>query len=75
MAKKNKAKDADEVTDLITQREAASLLGVSLNVINNWISRGRIRAFPKYGRNLVSRSEVVSHQPSKGGRPKTSKNN
>lgn len=55
--------------DLITQLEAAELKGCSLQAINNLVRRGRLKGYEKYGRVLVSRSEVVGFEPSKGGRP------
>jgi hypothetical protein len=55
--------------DLITQLEAAELKGCSLQAINNLVRRGRLKGYGKYGRVLVSRSEVVGFEPSKGGRP------
>ena len=60
--------------DLITQVEAAELRGLDLQVVNNWVRRGRIRSFERYGKTLVSRSEVLSYEPASAGRPpKTAK--
>ena len=55
--------------DLITQTEAAGLRGVSLRAINNLVRRGRLRAVEQFGKTLVYRSEVLSYEPSPGGRP------
>jgi hypothetical protein len=56
--------------DLITQSEAASLRGVSVSAINHLVRRGRLTAIERYGRQLVSRSEVVSYEPERKGWPK-----
>jgi hypothetical protein len=74
MKKKERSKEAVP-DDLITQTEAADLRGVDLGAVNQWVRRGRVRSFEKYGRRLVSRSEVLSYDPGahKGGRPSTKK--
>ena len=57
--------------DWVTQTEAAELRGVSVNVISNWLTRGRLKHSTLiYGRRLVSRSEVLNYRPPKAGRPK-----
>lgn len=58
-----------EVNDLITQSEAAVLKNTTLNAVNNWINRGYITGYPKYGKTLVSQAEVEEFQPKKIGRP------
>ncbi|MBA3713376.1 MAG: helix-turn-helix domain-containing protein [Pyrinomonadaceae bacterium] len=55
--------------DLITQSEAADLSGRSVAALNELIRRGRLRSFPLYGRNLVSRADILTFKPSPGGRP------
>jgi hypothetical protein len=74
MKKKERPKESTP-DDLITQTEAAGLCGVDLGVVNQWVRRARVRSFEKYGRRLVSRSEVLSYDPgaNKGGRPATKK--
>lgn len=58
--------------DWITQLEAAELRGVAVQVINNWVRRGRVRTREQYGKVLVSRSEIQSYEPMKPGpKPKT----
>lgn len=61
--------------DLITQSEAAELKGTTVSAVGQWVRRGRIRSFEKYGRRLVSRAEVVAYEPdmNKGGRPPKAK--
>jgi len=51
----------------ITQVQAAELRNVSLQVINNWVRRERIRAREKYGKVLVSRSDVLAYKQGKPG--------
>ncbi|MFL6207469.1 MAG: helix-turn-helix domain-containing protein [Pyrinomonadaceae bacterium] len=57
--------------DLITQKEAADLKGVSVSAVTHWVRRGRVRAFEQYSRRLVSRAEVLAYQP-EVGRPRKS---
>lgn len=61
--------------DWITQTDAAGLRGVSLQAVNNWTRRQHIRTMEHYGKVLVSRSDVLSYDPSenKGGRPPKAK--
>ena len=57
--------------DWITQSEAAALRALSVQVVNNWVRRGRVRTKERYGKTLVSRSDVLAYNPdeNKGGRP------
>jgi predicted site-specific integrase-resolvase len=69
--KKKRSSGGEEVNDWVTQAEAAEARGVTVNVVGNWLARGRLRHSKEmYGRRLVSRSEVLNYVPSKGGRPK-----
>jgi hypothetical protein len=71
MAKK---KTGGEPDDLITLTEAAELRGYAgVSAVSRLIERGRLRVFEKYGKRLVSRSEVEAFEPSKGGRPAAKK--
>lgn len=64
MAKKNQ----DE--DLITMTEAAELRGYKgVSAISQLIARGRISSVERFGKTLVYRSEVLTYEPDKGGRP------
>jgi hypothetical protein len=59
-----------EPGDWVTQKEAADERGVALNVVNNWVARGRLtKTKEAFGKVLVSLSEVLEYEPSKGGRP------
>jgi hypothetical protein len=51
----------------ITQLEAAELRGVAVQVVNNWVRRGRIRAKQRYGKVLVSHGDVLAYEPQKPG--------
>lgn len=54
----------EKTEDLITQAEAAELLGVSIQAVNNMIRDGRLRGYKnpdanqRQGRTLVSRTQV-----------------
>jgi hypothetical protein len=56
--------------DWITQTEAANLRGVTVAAITQLVRRGRLRTVERYGRALVSLSEVQAFEPSPGGWPK-----
>ena len=43
---------------LVTQKELAQEMKVSIAVINNWIRRGKLQAVTKYGKTLVVRSSA-----------------
>jgi excisionase family DNA binding protein len=60
----------DEMSDLISQAEAARLRGVTRAAIADLIKRGKLRAREIGGRNLVYRSEVVNYEKGAAGRPK-----
>lgn len=55
--------------DLISIADAARLRGVTHGAIRDLIDRGRLSAIEIAGRRLVSRAEVETFEPSKGGRP------
>lgn len=59
--------------DWISAAEAARLRGVSRQAINKMINAGRISTVEVGGRKLLKKSEVISYQPLKSGRPKTNK--
>lgn len=72
--KKKRGSEVKEVTDWVTQAEAAERRGVGVNVIGNWLARGRLRhTKTMFGKRLVSLSEVMGYEPLKGGRPSTKK--
>lgn len=66
MSKKTRGAGED-MGDLITQTEAASLRGVSLASINELIKRGRLRIKEVFGKRLVYKSEVLAFEKEKPG--------
>jgi excisionase family DNA binding protein len=68
--KKNAGKEADDMTDLISQAEAARLRGVTRAAIQDLVRRGRIRSVNVGGRALVFRTEVVNYEQGEPGRPR-----
>ena len=74
VTKRSKSVRGGRVTDWVTQSEAAAERRVGVNVIGNWLLRGRLKHSKEvYGKRLVSLSEVMRYEPLKGGRPKTEK--
>ncbi len=71
--KKSKAEESD-LSELITQAEAARLRHVSRSAISDLVKRNKLRSIEIAGRSLVFRSEVLSYEPEIGGRPRKQKN-
>lgn len=61
--------DSSELSDWISQSEAAGLRGVSRQAIFKLIRAGRLRTLEIGGHVLVSRSEIVEFQAEAAGRP------
>jgi hypothetical protein len=61
-SKKSKGKSTNREEDLITQSEAADMMGKSLPAVNELVRRGRLRSVEKYGKRLVSRSDAESFE-------------
>ena len=57
-AKKARGSEDIDMSDLITQSEAAELRGVSLSAIANLVRRGRLDKVERFGKTLVKRSQV-----------------
>jgi excisionase family DNA binding protein len=55
-----------DVDDLITIREAAELRKVSVSAIGDLVRRGRLHSVQKFGRTLVSRTEVNAFEDARG---------
>jgi excisionase family DNA binding protein len=72
MVEKSKRRDSAKVdmTDLMTQAEAAELRGVSRAAITDLVKRGRLRIVKMFGKKLVYRSEVEHFEPVRKGWPK-----
>lgn len=58
-----------EPNDLITPAQAARLREVSIQAIMSLISRGKLTPVEIAGQKFLRTSDVLSYQPSKGGRP------
>lgn len=56
--------------ELITQSEAAEMMGKSLSAVNELVRRGRLPSVEKYGRRLLYRSDVESFEHEPRGRKK-----
>lgn len=63
----------EELKNLISQKEAAELRGVTLAAISDLIKRGRLTAVEVGGRKFLRRRDVIDYKPEKGGRPSKSK--
>jgi excisionase family DNA binding protein len=59
----------NELSDLITQAEAARLRGVSREAIYGLVARRKLSIVEIGGQKFVRRSEVESYTPEVGGRP------
>ena len=62
-----------DMSDLITQSEAAELRGVSLSAIANLVKRGRLEKVERFGKTLVKRSQVQALDDMRGwpkGKPR-----
>lgn len=70
-AKKSLSKEADDMSDLISQAEAARLRNVTRAAIQDLVRRGRIRSMTIGGRALVYRSEIENYEQGNPGRPKS----
>jgi excisionase family DNA binding protein len=57
------------ISDLISQADAARLRGVSRAAISELVSRGRFKIYSIGGKRLLSRTEVLNFEPDPGGRP------
>lgn len=72
MATKRARKDTVDMSDLITQAEAAELRGVSRAAIASLVKRGRLSKKVLFSNVLVYRSEVLAFEKEKPG-PKKKK--
>jgi excisionase family DNA binding protein len=59
-----------EMSDLISQAEAARLRGVTRAAIQDLVRRERIRSVNVGGRALVYRSEIEDYERGEPGRPR-----
>jgi excisionase family DNA binding protein len=61
--------DFQDLTDWITQAEAARVRGVSRQAITILVRKGRLKILKIGGRTFVRRKEVEEFTPEPGGRP------
>jgi len=62
-----RGKTPPAVADLVTQKNAALMRGVTTAAIGDLIKRGRLRAVEMFGKVLVYRSEVENFEREKPG--------
>ena len=67
------AKGDVNLSDVVTQADAAKLRGVSRAAISDLIKRGRLTKVDIGGKIFLYRSEVSRFEPQVGGRPPTKK--
>ena len=59
-----------KLDDLITQKEAAEIRGVTSQSINDLVKRGKLTTVSIGKRKFLLRSEVKKYKPEVGGRPR-----
>lgn len=57
----------DLLGQMLTTREAASLLHVSPWTVSSWLSQGKLRRYKAGGRTLISRRDLEAMLRSSGG--------
>ena len=62
-----------DLDDLISQKQAAQIRGITLQGINSLVKRGKLKTYTVGDKIFLSRKEVESYVPSVGGRPKKKK--
>ena len=62
-----------KLQDLISQKEAAEIRGVSIQAIDYLIKAGRLKGLKVGGKTFVIRKEVEEFKPKRTGRPRTRK--
>ncbi len=73
MTKKKAEQKSNDLSDLISQAEAARIRNVTRAAIQDLVRRGRIRAVNVGGRLLVYRSEIENYEKGLAGRPREDK--
>jgi excisionase family DNA binding protein len=66
-------KDPVNLSDWISQAEAARLRSVSRQAIAKLVKSGRLKSVTIGGHTFVSRTEIVNFEPQQAGRPKANK--
>ena len=62
-----------DLNDLVSQREAAEIRGVTVQAINFLVKRGRFTTIEVSGKTFLLRKEVEDYEPDVGGRPAAKK--
>ncbi len=66
----NKSTETEDLSDWISQAEAARIRRVSQQAISDLVTRGKLQTMQVGGRTFVRRSEVEAYTPDPGGRPR-----
>ena len=61
-----------DLSDLVSQREAAEMRGVSVQAIHFLVKRGRFTIVEVSGKTFLLKEEVEAYKPDVGGRPRKS---
>ncbi len=67
---KQEQREDINVSDLMTQADAAKTRGVSRAAITDLVKRGRLRTVELFGKKLVYRSEIENFEAEHKGWPK-----
>ena len=59
-----------DLSDLVSQREAAEMRGVTVQAIHFLVKRGRFTIIEVSGKTFLLRKEVEDYKPDVGGRPR-----
>jgi hypothetical protein len=59
-----------DLSDLVSQREAAEMRGVTVQAIHFLVKRGRFTIVEVSGKTFLLRKEVEAYKPDVGGRPR-----
>jgi predicted DNA-binding protein (UPF0251 family) len=69
-----KQHDNSDLTDWISQSEAARLRSVTRQAIAKLVKKGRLKVLVLGGHTFVSKAEITSFEMQAAGRPKKEKN-
>jgi len=58
-----------DISDLISQAEAARLRGITRQAVARLVQKGRLKIWTIGGRVMVSRAEIREFTPNNPGRP------
>lgn len=59
-----------DLSELVSQREAAEMRGVTVQAIHFLVKRGRFTIIEVSGKTFMLRKEVEDYKPDAGGRPR-----